>query len=256
MLCLDCENTIVQEVAEIASLADNFRITITRQTALNSANRSRSSTETPIPFNDKASRERAVLLAAAWRWTMHLWDQAEPLPTGRHGGLAGIGRWLHARINRILDHPDAGDLANDIHRHSKRAWRTLDRPEPGIFAGVCSSHVPISDRTPRGQCAAWLYAKPNAATVSCPHCGHHHDVAERRATLREHAEHMLMTAAELARAVTWLGENIKPDLIRKWAERGRLHGCGHSPEGRPLYRVGDVLTLIAQQAEKEQAKAS
>lgn len=250
-----CEDTLVREIAEIASIADDLRTAITRQTAITTGNGSKAA-ETPVPFDDKASRARAVYLAAAWRWTMKIWDKNELLPTGRDGGLAGIGRWLHARINVILDHPDIGELANDIHLHTKRVLKVIDRPEPGIFAGVCSAPVPESKIAPRGECLNWLYAKPGKTVVTCRICSTHHDVTKRRDALREHAENILMTAPEIARAITWLGDNIKADLVRKWASRGRLEQRGTTPEDRPLYRVGDVLTLLAQNAPKEQVKAS
>lgn len=242
-LCRDCEDTLVQEVAEIVATADDLRTAITRQTALSDGGGPRSA-ETQVPFDDRAARARAAYLATLWRLVMKLWDKREPLPTGRDGGLTGIGRWLHSRINRILDHPEAGDIANDIHRTTKRVLIVLDRPEPGIFAGVCSARVPVSRTAPAGECLTWLYARTGAAVVTCRICGAHHDVQQRRDKLREHAENVLMTAPEIARAVTWLGETIKAELVRKWASRGRLVQHGNV-DGRPLYRVGDVLTLLA-----------
>lgn len=249
-LCNDCETTFVRQIAELAALADDLRITITRQSVIGSGNGGRRSTETPVPWDDRASRERAALLGFAWRTVLRIWDKHERLPAGQHGGLAGIGRWLHQRINRLLDHHDIGEIANDLHRHTKRASRLIDRPAPGVFAGICSA------TTPTGPCPTWLYATQGRAVVTCRVCGAHHDVKTRRATLREHAEHILATAAEIARAVVWLGDNVKPDRIRQWASRGRLARHGTDDTGKPLYRIGDVLQLLEDDAQRQQATAS
>lgn len=239
MLCDHCEKTLTQHLAELPALAEHLRITITRQAILTNRNGSRSA-ETSIPWHDKAANARTALLNDLWRWTLALREPAEPLP---RGGIDHLGRWLYTRINLILTWNQAGELAITLERHTNRCWHIMDRPADRIFAGICSHP------TPRGLCETWLYAQPGKPTVTCPTCGTHHDVAQRRETLRQAAEDVLATAAEIARAVTWLGDHIRADRIRQWAARGRLTKRADD-DGHPLYRIGDVLDLLAQVEEK------
>jgi hypothetical protein len=238
-LCDTCDETFAKNIAELPALAAALRQTITRQVRINDRNGPRNA-ETAVPFNDKAARARAALLGDLWRWTTTIWNHTDPLP---RGGIADLGRWLHTRINTLLDHPDIGDIANTLNRHAAKCWHLTDRPPDRIFAGICSQH------TPDGQCVEWLYANPGASVVTCRACGTHHDVNDRREVLRQAAEDVLATAAEVSRSVTWLGEHIKPDRIRQWASRGRLAKRAED-DGKPLYRIGDVLDLLAQTEQK------
>ncbi|NED96459.1 hypothetical protein G1H11_14205 [Phytoactinopolyspora alkaliphila] len=240
-----CEERMVREVAELPSIGDDLDLARTRQAVLGSGGRS---SETPVPWDDRVARVQAAFVGAMWTWTMAIWDHVEPLPTG---GLPGIGRWMHARINRLLDHPDVGEFANTLHRHTRRALKVIDRPAEGLFAGICSA------RTPKGECPEWLYALPGKSIVTCRVCGAHYDVAWRREILRQHAENTLMTAAEIARAVTWLDTQVRADRVRQWASRGRLIRRGSDEQGRPTYRLGDVLDLAAaEEQRRNKAKAS
>src|SRR5690606_35487128 len=145
----------------------------------------------------KAARARAALLRDLWRWTLTIWNHTEPLP---RGGVANLGRWLHTSINTLLTRHDIGDIANTLNRHTAKCWYLTDRPPDRIFAGICSARH-------RGtECDTWLYASPGKPVVTCGTCGTHHDVSERREVLRQAAEDVLATAAEISRAVTWLGQ--------------------------------------------------
>jgi hypothetical protein len=251
-LCRDCEETFVREIGSLAGLADDLRAAITRQAVFDTRYGGVRTAAEPVLFDDRATRARSALMGAAWRWTFLIWDRKEPLPVGRYGGLVGMGRWLHQRINRLLDHPGIGELANDVHRQMKRAARAVDRPLDRVFAGVCSA------RTPDGECPAWLYASPDRPIVTCRSCGAHWDVAERRDFLLAAVEHVLATTDEIASAVVWLGDGVKEERIRQWASRGRLAQQGEAivqGRRRPLYRIGDVLRLLEDDA-RRQASAS
>lgn len=245
-----CEERLVQQIAELPAQAAELDITATRQSVITNGNGGSRSAEHPIPWDRRAARAKAALRGHAWRWVMLLWDKSEPLPTG---GLATMGRWLHARINRILDHPAVGDLANDIRRATSRAWAAVDRPADKIFAGICSE--PTDD----GPCIEWLYATPGRPMLTCRACGTHHDVKKRRETLRSHVEDVLATAAEVSRAVVIVGEHVRLDQITRWRETGRLQVRGHVTDGgkdRPIYRIGDVLDLAHEHTTKKAEKAS
>ncbi len=94
-------------------------------------------------------------------------------------------------------------------------------------------------------CGTDLYAMPGDTQVTCPACGARYDVAERRAWLLDAAEDRLATTTEIARAITTLaGQDLTTERLRQWAARGRLTVRARTPDDRPLYRVGDVLSLL------------
>lgn len=242
-LCSKCEGKIIREVASLVGLEADFQTTITRQSVGGRSNSGSRSAERGLPWDDRASREHAALRGACWRWVLRIWDQVEQLPGA---ALDDMGRWLFRRVTRILEHPRVGALANEIHMALKRAWRVVDPRLPArVFAGVCAA------RTPQGRCPEWLYAEPGSVMVICPRCGRTEHVERRREMLREAAENVLVNATDLASAVTWMGESITPHRVRVWASRKRLVAKGTDRNGRPLYRVGDALDLLATQARRQ-----
>lgn len=247
-----CEERLVQAVAELPALADELDTTATRQAVIGSKNGGGSrSAETPLPWDIRAARAKAELAGHAWRWAIDLWDQTEPLPRGR--GLATLGRWLHARINRILDHPNVGDIADSILRATSRAWTAVDRPADKVIVGVCRT---AGDD---GECGTWLYAHPEANYIRCWSCRSEYDVAASRENLWNDLGNVLMTIAEI---ISW-GERLEyiergetkrvRNLLDKWVERGRLASHGTNQHGRALYPFGETLTSALSATRKKAA---
>jgi hypothetical protein len=72
------------------------------------------------------------------------------------------------------------------------------------------------------------------------------------------AEDVLATTTEISRALTRYQQPVTPEMLRGYVFRKRLMPRGERPvAGRkdpvPLYRLGDVLNILAQQAEKVSA---
>lgn len=103
-------------------------------------------------------------------------------------------------------------------------------------------------------CGRDLYAAPGATVAKCTPCELEYPMEARREWLLKASEDRLVPASELARAVTGLGTPVTGELVRKWASRRRLLAHGHAGT-RPLYRIGDVLDLLGEDARRQARKA-
>ena len=145
--------------------------------------------------------------------------------------------WLLGRVDRLRVHSTAATMYRQIMEPVEKARYMIDRPPDRWYAGPCD-------------CGHELYAQTGQPVVECV-CGRRYEMRARREWLLAAAEDRLAPAPVIARAINWLGEKpLTPSLIRVWANRGRLLAKGHEPYGeeggeRPLYRVGDVLDLLA-----------
>jgi hypothetical protein len=140
--------------------------------------------------------------------------------------IATLAYDLLRRITDLRNHPDAGAAVRDITAAVHHAQAAIDRPPSRIYAGPCPN------------CHADLIGKPGQPSITCRQCGRPYDVAERHAALRIQLDDHLDTPPRLAHVITALGYPVTPELIRKWASRGKLAA---RPGG--MYRAGDVITL-------------
>jgi hypothetical protein len=139
-------------------------------------------------------------------------------------------------ITQIRRAPRAGRLLHTLATAITTAYRTIDRPPNRHFLGQC--HARSGDLV----CHAELWAHSGTRTVTCTQCETRHDVGGRQATLLAAAADRLATATDIANALTTLDHPITAARIRKWKQRGRLL---ERPEGSKLYRLGDVIELLA-----------
>jgi hypothetical protein len=128
---------------------------------------------------------------------------------------------------------------------------------------------PIVPTDAEGQiCDGDIYARDGAERGRCRTCGAQVATSERRAWLDAEVRAHAFRAAEIANAY---GINVK--TIRSWAtdrqarydhsgtcvqtaRPAKLHPHGWDRDGRPLFLVGDVLDLAAQEAaRREEARA-
>lgn len=152
--------------------------------------------------------------------------------------VTGCCRYLLGHVDWIRTREYAPDLLDELDHLEEQLKHLIDRPPDKWFAGPCDG------------CERDLYAKQGAALVTCRECDRDYDVAVRRTWLLEQAHDKLFTAAELARAVSWLGsEPLTGERVRKWAQRGRIVHRGHvTVRGReiPTYLLADAAALLAE----------
>jgi len=81
--------------------------------------------------------------------------------------------------------------------------------------------------------------------VPCRSCGTGHSVEERREWMLDALQDHLAPAHQVAHILAQLVAPVRPDRVRQWAARGRIVPHGRDAAGRPLYRVGDALAVLA-----------
>jgi hypothetical protein len=209
------------------------------------------SANTPLPWDDRASRRVRALerLLDRWAWTV---ADARGI-TGIYGldwprtGAAGAATFLLDHIDWLCHHQQGVTAWRVLTAAIDSAWSIIDRPETVWYAGPCTAPVP-DDLD--GYCATDLYAKPDGPIVTCRTCGTHYDVKERRGWLLTASENYLADGAFIARALSsqLVDVPVTPERIRKWHSRGRIvaHGYDNHRPPRPLFRIGDILDRLGE----------
>lgn len=186
----------------------------------------------PLPYDQRASDMLADLRSVLVGWIRDATpDPGEQPPDDLHAMLT------HLRAQDWRQHPAADEFADEIHWILGQARHCIDTPPTSRYRGPCGATLEdgracdgdvyqVGDHLPR----CWV-------------CRATHAEDERMAWIQAIAADRLVTATTAAGALSAWGEHIKPDLVRKWAERGRLLAKGHDHRGRPLYVFAEVRAL-------------
>lgn len=283
VVCPHCAHQLdaaLHELADHQGLAYDLDITLSKQANITSANTAGQAEEpqakTPgtlrtsqLPFHGGASRAASELKTVLVTWARIVIKEtgAGTVPTLgpacrscqhhscrdiRTRGLpaadtiAGIAAWLRPYVGWLRYHEAGQEAVDGICDAVAAARRCIDRPAERLYAGPCT-------------CGADLYARLDAAHVVCRDVAHEEalswPVEERRRWLLKSAEDVLATTTEISRALTRYQQPVTPEMLRGYVHRKRLGARGaRAVPGRkepvPLYRLGDVLDILAQQAEK------
>ncbi|TDD88374.1 hypothetical protein [Actinomadura rubrisoli] len=221
---------------------------------------------TPVLYDESASKAAADLLAilAAWAGVVAVetglttwqptilgpWCRRCQHPSCSIGRppvlppatIAGLAAWLRPRVGWLRHHHDAQRALEEIGDAVRDARRAIDRPAEKLYAGPCD------------ECGEDMYGRVGARIVECPPCELVYEVEARRQWLLRSAEDVLATATEIARAITRLGQPVTPEAIRGLVHRGQLAPHGARTVGKrelPVYRLGDVLDVLAQRAARD-----
>ncbi len=241
-LCDWCVHTLRVAVANISvyyAELDIVKARLTRYSAPTGGGKT-PGREIPMPIADAFTdwtKDHADATAVT-RNTLTTWcrDLAEytkiDLPNDT---VPAMCRWLLTysdRLRTALQGPEALDELTSLERMLRRI---IDRPPSRWYAGPCE------------QCQADLYVAEGKKHAQCGGCGLPFDVAQRRAYLLAVAEDRLADATTIARAVSWFGEEpLTAERVRQWAARRRLPAKSTSLDGKPMYRIGDAIDLLAQ----------
>lgn len=240
-ICMGCAcelDAAIAEICEVRGLAYDLDIALSRQARLGDRNGSRS-TETPVAYDKRASEAAKNLKGILVGWTRVIAEETgADLPPDT---LAGIATWLRPRVGWMRHHPAGAEAHDEIIDAVRLARRVIDRPAERLYAGPCD-------------CGEDLYAKHGAAYVEC----HNHEqpivwpVEARRTWLLDSAREMLLTTTEISQALALYAMDASPAALRGYVGRGRLFRKG-GDDRKPLYRLGDVLDILARQAERVSA---
>jgi hypothetical protein len=274
-LCSKCIHTFEVALANIAVYASELDTVRSRQTAFGDRAGTSRSAEKPLPVDLRVHPvewdARSTLLGWVDFVTEHRGEYVGiPVVT-----IEGMAEWLTASSEWLRHRNEAPDALDEIIDLERRLGRLVDAPAERWYAGPCTARQEHNGETCRcachngagvpcdmvggcglaftqsGTCETDMYARAGSRTVKCPECDVEYNVDARREWLLDAAEDQLAPAMLIARAVATLaGADITPELVRKWAERGRISVRSHDTRGKALYRVGDVLDVIAQEAAK------
>jgi hypothetical protein len=233
------------DVSGYQGLAYDLQLAVTWQARIGTRSGGRP-TETPVAYNERASEAEQALKNTLATWVRLIVDETgATLPAD---DLARIAAWLRPRVG-WLRHHEAGAAAHDeIVDAVRDARRVCDRPAERLYAGPCD------------ECGRDLYANLDASYVRCGNVEGHEggdewvwSVEERRRWLLDSARDVLASGTEISRALTRYAQPVTPSALRGYVHRGSLVSRGERVEGGRmvmLYRLGDVLDILARQAEK------
>lgn len=272
-LCGECTRKLAEALGQIVDLYGELDTTLAYQARLESANNAPPAMDEDWPPDAKPGASvqplvfdaRASDVADALTRVVHGWASAivaergiqlPPVPGPPIGPVhvtdcphlsCDLIRWhvqdpvlvhatkfVAAHLWWLRRRPEAGDAYAGLTRVAADLEHVIDAPAARTYAGPCDV------------CRTDLYVTQGAGIVQCRGCAMTYDVAGRREHLLEAAEDRLERAAHIAAAVTDLGSPISADRIRVWAARKRLIARATDGLGHCLYRVGDVLDLLAQ----------
>ena len=134
-------------------------------------------------------------------------------------------RYIAGNVTFLSHHRDAEEAFDELEHICSLVDTAIDSRPPQVYAGPCDV------------CRRDMYAKEGAPDVECHLCHLTYPMEFRREYLLDKVVDQLANAATIAGAVTKLGEDVTPEDIRKWAERGRLLGNGIYNRGGFLFRV-------------------
>jgi hypothetical protein len=244
-ICVGCAYKLDAAIADVAAyrgLAYDLELAITRQTQFGTKGGGGRSTETPVAFDQRASAAAAHLKGVLVGWARVIAEETgADLPAD---DLARIAAWLRPRVGWLRHHVAGAEAWDEILQAVKEARHVCDRPAETLYAGPCD-------------CGEDLYARLEAEYVTCRSDAHDDpvvwEVQARRRWLLQSAEDVLATTTDISRALTRYQQPVTPEAIRGYVHRGKLIARGKRLEGKreiPVYRLGDVLDILARQAER------
>lgn len=276
-VCRTCTGRLRGLLTDLPGLFGDLDTTLTRQAVFTTRYAGTGPT-TPDPDDEHPAPQTAattplvVHLGAAdalfvTRNTLLAWADWVTAVRGHHlpTTWARIADYLRDAARWLSQHPDGPQVVDELTAALRHARATIDRPADRAFIGTCGALIetamhlgavddtgaPVLSLVPTS-CTEQLYAREGRPVIDCPRCGTTWDVAARQQALLEQLEDHVLPAVDIARAVDGLGVPVTADRIRQWKRRRLLavalddHGRPRADvRGRPLYRVGDVLDLVA-----------
>lgn len=234
--------------------------------------------ETPLPYHPGMATRAAAAINTITTWARHVCEErgiGVPLPGPMLGPLCRAGwgcnhptcdlirartidhpaaraaRFLLTQLEWIRHRPEAADVVDEVSAAAATLRRCVDAPPKLTYAGPCWELIDGDER-----CEVELYAVEDAPTVRCIGCGTAHDMDQRRRWLLGEAQDALANAATIAAGLSSLNQQVTSSMIRNYADRGRIVAHGRDRDGRPLYRVGDVLDVLVDIATRKKGQAA
>lgn len=236
-VCLSCGISLTKALQRIAELWPETEMTLTRQVRNGDPI---GGGEAPLMFAYDASEVRWVVTNTLTTWARHVSEtRGRTIPHHPERSTVVVAAaYLISEVPWIRHQEEAEALLGEV--LACRGWceRVVFGYGPTRFVGPCDV------------CGRDMYARPGMPKVECRPCDLEYDVAARREWLLDMAEDRLERASDIVRALCGLQHQVTRQDVKNWDARGRIVPRGRDQLGRPLYRVGDVLSLVLEREDK------
>jgi hypothetical protein len=236
-LCRACARTLAGHLAAVPALVEDLDVTLTRQDRVNEAVGRSGGDERPLPFSVLASDVARLLRATVCAWALELGLVTTSTTLG--------ARYLAANVDALRSRVDGPHLLDELDHVVDQARRAVDRHVPVLWFGVCGSITHGWDERPL-VCPGDLWGEVDVEVVTCPRCRDEHPAQVRRRAVLDVAIDRELPAADLVRLSRAYGLPTTKGVVDGLVRRGRLTSTGSTPDGRPAYRVGDLLDLLTE----------
>lgn len=253
-ICGACEAELKRALTDATWLAVELRTTIAKQAVLSTQSSGGKPIAPPLPYSPHASEIGKILhrILVGWTHVMQEHVRRAPGPICRRrttGGICGhpscmaidgpaddtreLALWLRGRASSLTRHEAAVEVHDEIVEAVNAAARVIDRRAERVYAGPC------------GECGTDLYAKPGAVAATCRTCGEGHHIATQHERMLEQLGDRLEHAAGAGKILRVTGVDVADSTIRYLAQQGRILSHGLDVHRRPLYRIGEILEVLA-----------
>lgn len=254
IICGICQGELEQHLAEMAWLDEQLDISLTRVKGVDYNRVGGRSSETALPWNDRASRARHELKAELVGWFRLLWVKGERIPSD---DLVDVAAWLQSHLNEIAKREDAWVIWDQITRASLFARSVVfAKPEKKIFVGRCEGRIEDDGyEIVELPCEGEIMAPEGSLDGECDKCGRSYDADEQTRRLLREVQDKLFTLHRVAQLFSYLHPNIPTErtrsILRYWEESDRIIPKGHvardtksGPVQTPIYPFNDLRDML------------
>lgn len=241
LVCRVCIGGLVKDLRELPELMGELTVQFARLSQSGTGNGGRGAT-TPVPFDQRSTEHRDLIVntISTWIRDIECGDLYEPGTDQEplRNSMASWCAWLLERTDRIRMHPEPTHFLGEIHHCVVLARRAIDTPGISLPCGQCPT------------CGKDVYAPVGAEEGTCRHCSwagieRRIPVDMSHSTLLDKARDVLRSRKELLDAARVYQVHVNPHTFKSWIRRGQLTPKEVTPDGTPMYRVGDVLDLAS-----------
>lgn len=264
-LCEKCQQTLSVACVNVAAyFADVDRIRPGQRVKVRSAYRS-----TPPP-NLEPSRDPIAealdhVATIVFGWCRNLEDDRPGVTAELPASTEGRCGWLENYAPSIATLEWAAECVRELLECERMLRRILDKADTGKYAGICGNEVGRTDvdgEVTAVVCDRHLYVGAGSAWVTCADCGRCWNSDERQAQMLKAAREEIAPVRVIARVVVELTSEPSVEKltrrIEQWVARKQLHDYGvRVLDGKPrrVYRIDDVLLLVAGEVKPREAEA-
>lgn len=254
--CDNCGDSLAKALGDVPWLEDQLDVSVTGQKGVDyrkigggSGGKKPNERPSPVAWGPSDARSHLRQILASWvrycdEERVRNSDYRDGLPAN---DLAAMSRWLLWRVDGLMLIDIGAEAVDEITSAVAHCHRLIDRPPDKQFLGECR------------ECGGDLYAVRGAKTARCMVCGQAVDAEAVRTALLERLDDQLMTAAEIARASTFLDIKADRDAVRKrinqWHKRKRITSEVTLTD-EAVFRFGIVWRLLVSEDGRSETAAS